>query len=190
MGGTMSLSPLVPRIQMCERCRGIAIWGLWLKTRCFFWACLQPGCLDQDRLPNAEAVPLGGLPTETRPPLFQKPFHERPQKCDFPKERTIGRGTRTQLFLFCAVKYLETLRRGGRQALVSRLARGVLKVSGSTRPGSCRHRAGTGRAPPRGGVCSRRPGPFIRPGVTVFWGRGTWSDAAVVTVSQPHLRRS
>ena len=61
MGGTMSLSPLVPRIQMCERCRGIAIWGLWLKTRCFFWACLQPGCLDQDRLPNAEAVPLGHL---------------------------------------------------------------------------------------------------------------------------------
>lgn len=73
------------------------------------------------------------------------------------------------------VLYLETLQREGTQALVSRLARGVPKVSGSTRPGSCRH---------------RRPGPFIRPGVTVFWGCGTRSDAAVVTVPQPRLRWS
>lgn len=94
--------PLGPESRCVTGAGGLPSWGLWSKTRCFFWACLRLGCLDQDRLPTAEAVPLGGLPTETRPPLFQKPFHKHPQKCDFPKERTIGRGTRTlSSFCFC-----------------------------------------------------------------------------------------
>lgn len=114
--------------------------GLCPQTLHHFLArCLRRGEMDQARLPTAEMKSLGGQLTKTRPDSVRGPSNKRPQKHNGQKERTVGRGTRK--FELFKIRCCQELRGPGERC--SQEARGIVKVSQSTRPGSRQQRAVT-----------------------------------------------
>ena len=126
---------MVPRVQMCDRCRGIAVLGPMVENTVLLLGLSSAGMSRPGQTSDCGSCAPRGSANRDETPTLPEALPQASTDMRFSQRTYYWKGNKnTELFLFFAVKYLETLRRGGRQALVSRLARGVLKVRGSTRP--------------------------------------------------------